>query len=552
MDPITPGILSGVLANALTALIADRVAGDAQDIVQLPQQLRPLLAQPAARLARSLAASQPTDRDRLAHLLVSDDVEKLIQRAFSTAVADNDEPSLDAIQADFRALYDAALGPGATTGQADSLFDALLEACDTSLDVAIDRGVLAGHEAKEALRHRRISQRLATLERNIARLLDGSSAQQATLEQLLPDNLPSLQGTDNLTARLLRMTQRDRERSLDALERKVAALTDRSRQTELELSSNIIPNSDPLLDPDSGMSNTPSESLHRRSGDTVASTPIESDSDSGPAPKPDKDLAKAISTNLKAAPALAEHLREHPELAGATELSEALTLLPPERALSAFWGAAHDCRNDHSTGCWRDDVRNNAINIFGLLLGRFVRAQQPQGSVAVHLVLPPVATEVGAEVLWLHWRKHNERPEFKRWGGRLIGVNNVLGGILLPATNWNSSAQRTHDAKTALWNAIFAGTLSAPAHFGEQQDADLRKRLEFERRSIGPKQYGTVDKEREYDPLNDAVVLAALCDDIGLRVFQIDPGAISMFSISEREFEQNVAQCWPTFEKPRS
>jgi hypothetical protein len=71
MDPITPGILSDGLANALTALIANRGIGGAPDRVQLPQQLRPLLAQPAAWPARTLAASEATDRDRLLHLLVS-------------------------------------------------------------------------------------------------------------------------------------------------------------------------------------------------------------------------------------------------------------------------------------------------------------------------------------------------------------------------------------------------------------------------------------------------------------------------------------------------
>jgi len=190
MDPITSGIITSVLANALTALIAEANRNDVSSDAQPPSGFRPLLAAPVARLGRAIAASGAVRDDRLARFPVSDEVEHLIRGLFSTGLVETGDRSTPAMRREFHALHAYMLGDAVPPEQVDALFDALLNACNASLEVAIDQGVLAGVEAKAAVRHRQLSERLAVIEQNTAFLAQGAPPNAQTVQRFVTDYLP--------------------------------------------------------------------------------------------------------------------------------------------------------------------------------------------------------------------------------------------------------------------------------------------------------------------------------------------------------------------------
>jgi hypothetical protein len=315
----------------------------------------------------------------------------------------------------------------------------------------------------------------------------------------------------------------------------------------------ISPDDTLPLDEDSGRISTPPESFDPRPECIRASTKTQPPPDDKSVAQPDTELAKAISAHLETVPVLSEHLCRHLNLSAAEDPVPALVARSPEKALQTFYNAAQKCRRSCIEDAWAESIRDAAIIIFGLLLSRFVRPQRPRGNLAARVV---VATEVGAEVLWMHWKGNDEHPSFKHWGERLIGVHNVLGGVCLPATDYNKQAQRIHDAKSALWIKIFSGMEQVPEDFyrinaksGMTGNQELRVALGFEDEDVGSSYYGTADRSREHDPINDPVVLDALHDDIGLEVFEIDLGTEELFVINERTLMLRIKQCWSIFEQ---
>jgi hypothetical protein len=179
MDPNIAAVITGLLANGLTALIAAGAAGPAPARARQPYDLKSLLAAPAAELARRLPRTEPVQGERLRHFLVSADAEALLKRLFTTRWSGAQNAAIDTVRADFRALYaelpGQADGPG-TADEADALFAALLDACDAAIAAAIEHNLLAAHEAKSAQRHHKTSEQLTRIETKVEQGFDALTA----------------------------------------------------------------------------------------------------------------------------------------------------------------------------------------------------------------------------------------------------------------------------------------------------------------------------------------------------------------------------------------
>lgn len=264
---------------------------------------------------------------------------------------------------------------------------------------------------------------------------------------------------------------------------------------------------------------------------------------------PDSRLQEVIDKELKQDPVapLRRCLAQRLGRSNDSELGKVLCGKDPMSALLLFRGAAHDCRREISEEVWTGLPQSAARRILGWLLARFVRAERPQDPLAVEV---RVGTEVGAEVLWVHWLGGGEPPQFKVVGDRLVGKSNVLGGIGLPEAGWEDWKAYVQDAKRALWKAVLP-YVSPPREFGQDEDRELGEELNFKFGSIGDTHYTTVDRTRVHEPLNDPKVLAALRDDIGLPIVFVEVADEQRFEIPEGTLRNRIAQCVDTIEGRR-
>lgn len=153
MDPITPGIISGLLASGLYDLTKAAATGPTLAQARPPKDLHAMLTAPASQRARKLSATDPARQESLGHFLRSDDIEALVKRVFQTRATPPDGDGMAEIRELFRELYAWAPGLAGGAERADALFHDLPDACAASIQAAIDHNVLAGLGAMSALKH---------------------------------------------------------------------------------------------------------------------------------------------------------------------------------------------------------------------------------------------------------------------------------------------------------------------------------------------------------------------------------------------------------------
>lgn len=187
MDTSIQAVLLGVLANALTALVA-RVAQKGEtlligeDILKKRKldgtALEPILQKAIAAVAEGIHWEGPQGIEEVCLFLGSPDVEAIVRQVFSASLSEGKRGNtLELIRQEFLALFSLHIqeeGSEPSGNPAGCLFDALIEGCENALNAAVDEGILSAHEAKSAARHQAVLDELATVEKNLSFL----SAQQ--------------------------------------------------------------------------------------------------------------------------------------------------------------------------------------------------------------------------------------------------------------------------------------------------------------------------------------------------------------------------------------
>jgi hypothetical protein len=187
-------VLLSVFANVLTTVLFsvgrkgyEVIQGKEPLKVHLDTNLTPILQKAVAAVARSSQFNDPIQTQKLQKFLVSPEVEALVRQIYasklvSSEVSDSEYPK--SIREEFIALFALNIDSSSQTldDLAHEIFEAIFASCEKALEVAINRGVLAAHEAKSAIRYQMLYDELTTIEKNL-KFLTGQ--QQINIQEIL-------------------------------------------------------------------------------------------------------------------------------------------------------------------------------------------------------------------------------------------------------------------------------------------------------------------------------------------------------------------------------
>ncbi len=173
------GLVIGVAANALTSIFAlagrkgKEMLNDKEELrkfLEADASLERILTRALTDFAKTGGAPRDVDSERLKVFLHSPDVEAMFRQMYSCRLSESTSNRVEALEAEFLLSLSLFVGqPEASLSNVGKqLFSHLMEVCERSLSVSIDRGVLSAHEAKSVARHRLILDELAGIQKNLA------------------------------------------------------------------------------------------------------------------------------------------------------------------------------------------------------------------------------------------------------------------------------------------------------------------------------------------------------------------------------------------------
>ena len=188
MDPVIVGIISGLVVEGLKGIIRlgpgmanydfETLFGD--DELQLSLEgetsLKSILAKSIDSLSYSGELTESYIVEGLADFLASPEVEAVVRQIYAGQLVGESSESLEIVRREFAELASLQLKVSADDNHVNrELFDTLLAGCDKGLQIAVDNGVLAAHEARSSLRYHMLYDELATLQKNVEFLTQGRS-----------------------------------------------------------------------------------------------------------------------------------------------------------------------------------------------------------------------------------------------------------------------------------------------------------------------------------------------------------------------------------------
>jgi hypothetical protein len=163
-DAMLASVVSDLIANAVTSVIQGIWGMRSQEnqhrappsVVAYKNRLVPTIQRGAAAAARKFEHSDRRFGDRVKVFLTSPEAESVVRQLFSTHVMRlNDEDILRRIHSEFRTHFTAFIHLTPNVDQvpdSDDLFGLLVTGCEQALQLAIQDGSLATHEAMSAAR----------------------------------------------------------------------------------------------------------------------------------------------------------------------------------------------------------------------------------------------------------------------------------------------------------------------------------------------------------------------------------------------------------------
>jgi hypothetical protein len=174
MEPLSAGVLSGVVANGLTTVIShlSRVSTAALkrngDAIRRDRTLSALLQGATTEVARRLAGEEQEGAERLKLFIASADVDAIIRQIYATKLTGK-RMSLTEIRTEFSEcfrLHHGALAPS-MAACVTVLLETLIAGCDRALEIAVSQKVLSAHDAKSAARANLILDELEAIKARI-------------------------------------------------------------------------------------------------------------------------------------------------------------------------------------------------------------------------------------------------------------------------------------------------------------------------------------------------------------------------------------------------
>ena len=194
MDPVGVDILTNIVAQGFVDLVKSlaRLERESPDRTELVNDeadgqaaIRKAVAASFETLSEVPAIDPAIGGERLRDYFASSEAHLILRRLFITRLTEDEPESVDAIRDEFAAslAFAAAPDPSVEDAELRRLFDVLVEGVDSSLTLAIERNVLAAHDAREMLRFRRLASQLIEIRRNIALLTTAGLPDLATINR---------------------------------------------------------------------------------------------------------------------------------------------------------------------------------------------------------------------------------------------------------------------------------------------------------------------------------------------------------------------------------
>ncbi len=171
MDPIIQGIISSVIANCLTGL-AQYLAGVRETpATSKSMELSTLIEKASDEVSNTIEWEPPPRVEEVCLFLRSSEVKSITRQILSSQILGNgNRNNLKIIAREFLSLFALWVGEneGRVKDAATILFQTLLKGCEAELNCAIDKGILAAHEAKSSIRYHILLDELETMQKNMS------------------------------------------------------------------------------------------------------------------------------------------------------------------------------------------------------------------------------------------------------------------------------------------------------------------------------------------------------------------------------------------------
>ena len=172
VGPAIGNILLSILANVLTETLlysCKALEGEEPLKPYLDTTLAPILQKAVAAVARSTEYNDKIQTHKLRMFLASPEVEAIVRQIYASKLVPEQSSQSKSIRKEFITLFALNLDSEQQTHEAlaTEIFEAILTGCEKALEVAINRGVLAAHEAKSVVRYQMLRDELATIQRNL-------------------------------------------------------------------------------------------------------------------------------------------------------------------------------------------------------------------------------------------------------------------------------------------------------------------------------------------------------------------------------------------------
>jgi len=186
-------ILLGVIGNVLTEILFymgdkgyEGLKGREPLKPHLDTTLTPILQKAVAAVARSAQFQNEHQARKLQMFLSAPEVEAIVRQIYASKLVLEQHDHLESIRAEFSALLSLQLGEAQHSPEnlafVEELFNLILQGCEQALQIAINRGVLAAHEAKSVARFHLLRDELAAIHKNLDFL---TTQQQPNIQAIL-------------------------------------------------------------------------------------------------------------------------------------------------------------------------------------------------------------------------------------------------------------------------------------------------------------------------------------------------------------------------------
>ncbi len=178
MNPLTLGIISGLIVNSITSIFSHiaykgrkifNYKEDLKNSLDKDNSLETILQKALTTIAKSTNFDSKHLTEKLQLFFVSPDAEAIVRQIYASQLTQSKNIHLKSLRNEFLSSLSLWLNKPSMEleGLASQLFDVLLNGCERALEISVEKGILSAHEAKSSSRHILILDELQTIKKNL-------------------------------------------------------------------------------------------------------------------------------------------------------------------------------------------------------------------------------------------------------------------------------------------------------------------------------------------------------------------------------------------------